>query len=330
MRQIHPDVFKDFGINVKKCYKVRGAYICETNKGTKVIHKSDYTPAQINLQHNIKEHLIERGFNGVDRLYLSKNDTPYTVCYNRVFVMTDWQNATEIDFYNESDIHYTMRVLAQLHIAGEGFDAPGGNVREAKIKNLGVTYEKRYKETIKLKKRISNVGNKTDFEVLYFQNASKYIELQEMAMGLFYQEDYKKLIELARNKQTIAHHQYTYHNIKKIDEDHLVVSGFERSRYDVQLTDLVYVIKRIMQKNQWDIDLLLKIIDSYNKIRPLSPNEWTIMQGMIIFPDKFSKLCNTYYYSKRKWNYNMFYRKFDNMLEYQDAQIKCAKEVLRW
>jgi len=330
LRKIHPDVFKDFEISVKKCYKVRGAYICETNKGTKVIHKSDYTLTQINLQHKIKEHLIQRGFNGVDRLYLSKKDTPYTVYYNRVFVMNDWQNATEIDFYNESDIHYTMKVLAKLHNAGEEFNAPGFKVKEAKIKNLGTTYEKRYKESIKLKKRISNAGNKTDFEVLYFQNSPAYMELQEMAMGLFDEEDYKGLIESAINKQTIAHHQYTYHNIKRSNEDHVIVSGFERSGYDVQLTDLVYVIKRIMQKNQWDVDLLLEIIDSYNKIKPLSSKEWAIMQGMIIFPDKFSKLCNSYYYSKRRWNYNMFYRKLANMLEYQDAQVKCAKEILRW
>jgi len=330
LRKIHPDIFKDFGISVNKCYKIRGAYICETNKGTKVIRKSDYTPTQINLQHSIKEHLIERGFSDIDRLYLSKKNIPYTVYYNRVFVMNDWQNAIEIDFYNQSDIHYAIKVLAQMHIAGEGFNTLGNDVREAKIKNIGITYEKRYKETIKLKKRISNAGNKTDFEVLYFKNAHEYMELQEMGMGLFHKEDYKKLIELARDKQTIAHHQYTYHNIKKINKDHVIVSGFEKSGYDVQLTDLVYIIKRIMQKNQWDVDLLLKIIDAYNTIKPLSPNEWTILQGMIIFPDKFSKLCNTYYYSKRRWNYNMFYRKLTNMLEYKDTQIKCAKEIFRW
>ena len=62
---IHPDVFKDLGITVNKCYKVRGAYICETDKGTKAIRRSEYTPAQITLQYNIKEHLVQRGFNSL-------------------------------------------------------------------------------------------------------------------------------------------------------------------------------------------------------------------------------------------------------------------------
>ena len=327
---IHPDVFKDFGITVNKCYKVRGAYICETDKGIKAIRRSDYTPAQITLQYNIKEHLIKRGFDCVDHLYVNQNNTPYTIYYNRIFVMSDWYNGPEIDFCNLQDIYRTMRLLGQMHIAGEEFSAIGHDVRDAKIKNLGDTYNKRYSETIKLKKRISNAGNKTEFEVLYLKNASEYMALQEMAIGFISTDKYERLIRVARQRQTIAHHKYTYHNIKRVDEENVILSGFERSGYDVQLTDVAYVIRRIMQKNEWDLDLLVNIINEYSKIRPLSSNEWDIMKGMIIFPDRFSKLCNKYYYSKRRWNYNMFHRKLTNMLDYKDVQINCAKEILKW
>ena len=327
---IHPDVFKDFGITVNKCYKVRGVFICETNKGIKAIRKSDYTPAQIILQYNIKEHLIKRGFDCLDQLYVSQNDTPYTIYYNRTFIMSDWYNGPEIDFYKPEDIYHTMRLLGQMHTAATGFNVSGYDINDIKIKNLGDTYKKRQVETIKLKKRISNVGNKTEFEVLYFNNASEYMELQEMALSFLNTDNYEELIKLARQDRTIAHNKYTYHNIKKVSEENVVLSGFEKSGYDVQLTDVAYVIRRIMEKNQWDVGLLANIMNEYSKTRPLSSQEWDIIKGMIIFPERFAKLCNKYYYTKRRWNYNMFYRKLSNMLAYKDVQMDCAKQILKW
>ena len=327
---IHPDVFKDFGITVNKCYKVRGAYICETNKGIKAIRKSDYTPEQITLQYDIKEHLIERGFNCVDQLYLNQKSTPYTIYYNRIFVMSDWYNGQEIDFFNPEDIYQSIKLLGEMHIAVTGFNAIGTDIKEVKIKNLGEVYKKRYAETIKLKKRISNRGNKTEFEVLYFQNASEYMELQEMALEFLNPDNYEQLIKLARQERTLAHHKYTYHNLKKTSDNSIILSGLEKSGYDVQLTDVAYVIRRIMEKNEWNVELLFNIMNEYSKIRPLSLQEWDIIKGMIIFPERFAKLCNKYFYTKRRWNYNMFYRKLSNMLVYKEVQVDCAKEILKW
>ncbi len=327
LRMIHPGIFQDFGISVNKCYKVRGAYICETHKDTKIIRRSNATPGQINLQYNIKEHLIKRGFSCVNRLYVSRKNTPYTISRNHIFIMSDWNRGLNVDFCNVEDIYNTIRLLAQLHIAGEGFKTTGYS--KGKIKNLGETYSKRLRETRNLKKRIENESHKTEFEVLYLKHVYAYRELQELAMKFVYKENYEDHIQLARDKQTIVHGHYNYHQIKKVD-DGMIVSGFERSGYDVQLTDLAYVVRRIMQKNKWDPALLLDILKEYHKIRPLTAREWGIMKGMIIFPDKFAKLCNTYYHSKRRMNYNMFYRKFVKMLAYQELQINCAKEILKW
>lgn len=325
---IHPDVFREFQIQVKKYYKVRAIYMCETDKGIKAIRISDYKPEQINYQYKLKQHLVKNGFEWVDQLYVSKKNTPYVAQYDKLYIMTDWNNGPEVDFYNIQDINKTIRTLAYMHRAGVGFKPPPTSISSVKIKNLGKTYRKRYNETIKLRKKINSVSNKTDFELLYLKSAPVYRELQEMAIDFIEPLQYENLINEANARRTITHNKYTYHNIIKVSPEKLIITGFEKSGHNVQITDLAYVIRRIMQKNNWDIQLLVDIIEEYSKIRSISSSEFNILKGMIIFPEKFASLCNKYYNSKRRWNYNMFYRKLINMLEYQDAQIVCAKQIL--
>jgi len=327
---MHPDIFKEFEINVKRCYKFRGMYMCETDIGTKAICISDYTPVQITLEHNIQEHLIEKGFTCLNQLNMSNKSTPYVSYCNRIYTMTDWNNGQAADFYNIEDINQSVRLLARMHMAGQGFNNLPQNIKLANIKNLGETYEKRYRETIKLKRKIEHTGSRTDFEVLYLKNTSVYEEFQEIAKEFTNLLDYNKLMDVAGKSQNIAHHKYTYHNIIKTSENSTIITGFEKSGYDVQITDLAYLIRRIMQRNGWDINLLNSIIDEYNKIIPLSQREWSVIKGMIIFPDRFAKLCNQYYHSKRRWNYNMFYRKLTKILEYKDNYVDCARQVMKW
>ncbi len=327
---MHPDIFKEFGIHVNRCYKFRGMYICETNNGTKTISISDYTPVQIMLEYNIKDHLIQKGFTCLNQLHTSNKDAPYVIYHNRVYIMSDWNNGKATDFYNIDHVKNSVQLLAKMHIAGKGFINLPEGIGRAKIKNLGDTYEKRYRETIKLKRKIENIGSKTDFEVLYIRNSDRYKEFQEISKGFTNSEGYQKLMDQAVESQSVAHHKFTYHNIIKINDQDTVITGFEKSGYDVQLTDLGYLIRRIMQRNGWDINLLINIIEEYNKLIPLSQDEWAIMKGMIIYPERFAKLCNQYYHSKRRWNYHMYYRKLTKILEYKDSYMDCTKQVMKW
>ncbi len=330
VKMMHPDIFKEFGINVKRCYKFRGMYICETDKGKKIISISDYTPVQITLEHNIKKHLIEKGFNCVNQLKLSSKNTPYVIYYNNVYIMTDWNDGQQADFYNIDDIKKSVKLLAKMHIAGNGFTNLLGDTNSVRIKNLGETYEKRYRETIKLKRKIESVGSKTEFEVLYLKNSSLYEEYQQIAREFTNKEDYKKLVDIAGQSKNIAHHKYTYHNIITLGIDNTIITGFEKSGYDVQITDLAYIARRIMQRNGWDINLLLSIIEEYNKFIQISNDELGVLKGMIIFPERFAKLCNQYYHSKRRWNYNMYHRKLTKILDYKDNYAECVQQVMKW
>ena len=327
---MHPEIFKEFGVNAKRCYKIRGMYVCETDQGKKIISISDYAPTQITLEYNIKNHLMEKGFNCLNQLKLSSNNTPYVIYYNNVYIMIDWNDGQQADFYNIDDIKKSIRLLAKMHTAGRGFTNLPENINTLKIRNLGETYEKRQRETIKLRKKIENMGSRTEFEVLYLKNSYPYEEYQQIAQGFTNTVAYQKLIDIAEQNKNIAHHKYTYHNIITIGTNNTVITGFERSGYDVQITDLAYIIRRIMQRNGWDINLLINIIEEYNRLIPLSGDELSILKGMIIFPERFAKLCNQYYHSKRRWNYNMYYRKLNKILDYKDNYAECVEEIIKW
>lgn len=327
---MHPDIFKEFGIQVKRCYKFRGMYICETGEGAKAISISDYTPIQIQLEYNIKDHMIEKGFTCLNQLHMSNKNTPYVIYYNHVYIMSDWYNGQAADFYNVNDVKQSVLLLAKMHMAGRGFSNLPKEIKDVEMKNLGDTYNKRHRETVMLKRKIENAGCNTDFEVLYLRNSDIYREFQEISKTFTNMENYQRLMNQAEKTKSIAHHKYTYHNIIATRERGTMITGFEKSGYDVQITDLAYLTRRVMQRNGWDINLLINIIEEYNRLIPLSQEEWIIMKGMIIYPERFAKLCNQYYHSKRRWNYHMYYRKLSKILEYKDHYVDCARQVMKW
>jgi spore coat protein I len=54
-----------------------------------------------------------------------------------------------------------------------------------------------------------------------------------------------------------------------------------------------------MRKCNWDIDETNRILDTYDKIYPISRDELELLKIIINFPEKLCKTINRYYNSKK-------------------------------
>jgi len=70
-----------------------------------------------------------------------------------------------------------------------------------------------------------------------------------------------------------------------------------------------------MRKCNWDINEARVIIDSYRSVENISSDEFLIMKYILQFPQKFWRVANKYYNSKRSWSEKSFVVRLQEVID---------------
>jgi hypothetical protein len=151
-----------------------------------------------------------------------------------------------------------------------------------------------------------------------------------MAADRLAESGYDKLLAEAIRDRAVCHGNYTYHNIimQKSKSDALTktyvppgwvnkqpiyatelggagsfiaTTNFEKSYIGLQIFDLYQFIRKVMEKNDWDILYGSRIIDSYSQVKSISQYELKVLYVLLLYPEKFWKITNFYYNGKKSW-----------------------------
>ena len=98
----------------------------------------------------------------------------------------------------------------------------------------------------------------------------------------------------------VCHGTYNYHNVcygHKLP----VIINFERMTRGFVVSDLYCIMRKLLEKYDWDIKLAYRFITEYDKIRTLNDDDLRLLEIMFTFPEKFWKLINSYNNSRKTW-----------------------------
>ena len=94
-----------------------------------------------------------------------------------------------------------------------------------------------------------------------------------------------------------------------LNRKYTAVVNFDKMHYDIQVKDLYQFLRKVLEKNNWDSSLGTMITDTYLSVRTLSKEERHALYAMLIFPEKFWKISNRYYNSRKSWISSVNYDK---------------------
>ena len=330
MRPLNKDIISQYDISIKKYQYIRSTYYLDTNKGRFLLRRVDIPKDQIIFSHEVDVQLRQNNFRNINRIYTTKKRSPYAVYGEQMYIMQSYIEGEETDFKDFEDLKNTIYVLAELHKAAQNITSKVKNAESATVKNLYEYYTKRNIQNTKLKRRITTLKQKSKFEIMFLDSCNHYTRLEEMALGGISRDLGEKLIHTVRQNQTIAHKDYTYHTVNKTNKGEYIVSNIDICNYDIQMMDLAHILGRIMQKNEWDVNILYALIKAYDSRNTLLKEEFQMLKAMMIYPEKYNGICTKYLGSKRRWNYSMFEQKWQNMIVYMDNQLEAAKTINSW
>lgn len=293
-------VLEQYELKIKGTYRSKGNYGCTTDNGKYILQEynnSDEKMQTMSVFYNFleKNHFItDSVVANKEGKYVSVSEDGYT------YILKKWFDAEDCDNSNKKHLLLAMENLARFHLLTEntvglfeegGFH-PGKNMKEI--------FCRHNEEILRIKNYVKKRKNKNYFE-MYLHNIIEEYYLQAIeATELINQSDYSDIYYESIENKTINHGCYNYHNIL-FQNDRIIMVNMLKLNYAPSVQDLYDFLRKVMEKNNWDITLGSDLLEAYCKKRPLSVREFEVLKSLLSYPEKFWKIINYYYNSNKAW-----------------------------
>ena len=324
------EIERQFDIKIETIKPNKGIYYLKTNKGERCLKRINYGPQKLLFVYGAKEHLIANGFNNVDRYYLNTEGEPYALVNEDLYTLSQWIEGRECDFHNVDDIELAAKNLAAMHYASKGYDPPENSKLKSDLGRWPHLMEKRIKALTKMRDMARKKNMKQNFDLVYIKNVEFYKNLAVRALNILKNSEYNALCEKSEVEKNFCHHDYTYHNIIVDKDNNLQVLDFDYCKREIRVYDLANFMIKALKKVDWNIDYAKRIIDAYNTVDSLEEKEYKVLLAFLIFPQRYWRLANRYYYNEVTWAQNTFNKKIQNIVNEQELYSKFIEDFKKY
>lgn len=322
-------VFDQYGISVYRTVRGRGAFICETSAGMKLLRETAYSKEKYAKEDFVTRSLYDSGYETVDifcktltgELFAEDDD-------KKKYYLKNWFEAAECDVKSYHDVISAVAGIADMHLHLNKIE-----IRKEELpfkipvaESAMERFERKYKEMRSINNYLRKKKKKTDFERKAWENMQRFLLEAENAMELMEQSDYERYFQEARNNCTIAHGSCNHHNILT-GRDYVAVVNFERAHINLQITDLYDFMRKILEKYHWDIKLAYRMIDEYNRVKTIRDEELKLLAVLFGYPEKYFKIMNHYYNSSKAWIPDKDIEKLNVVVNQNEARLRFVESL---
>jgi len=166
------------------------------------------------------------------------------------------------------------------------------------VYSLKREFEKRNTELRRIRRYLREKRNKNDFERFLYANFNIFFE---KALEVEEEWDtYEKYAHPEVGNCVFCHGDYQHHNVWMSGSDVMVLQ-FEKYLADLPCRDLYLFMRKLLEKNNWDKELGVEVLKTYENVRPLPAIEHISMAYRFAYPEKFWKIANYYFNSKKSF-----------------------------
>lgn len=288
------EVYEAYDMEILGAVRGRGSMILKTDRGIRQISPFDGSEERLEQEREFKENLYETGFHHIDCCVPNREGELITCDrYGNPYVMREYFEGRECNSGSICDLNQAAANLAVFHIRGRELYAKEG--RTYAYREPG-NFRRKTQEMKKIRSFISKRPTKNDFELLYIE-----------AYDVFYRQaiDCQAMMD-ACDRTNIAGHigychgAYNYHSVLFCG-GYLATVNFDRFHVGYQLIDLYQFIRKVMEKNNYNFNMAVKIIEEYDRILPLTIEDYRYIYILYSYPEKFWKVSNRYMNSRKCW-----------------------------
>ena len=278
--------------------KGRGALLADTKEGCLIFKEYEGNPEKLPLINAVLTGVKNKCDVPVEQLIANKEGQLFTEdSEGKRYVLKTYFESRECDIKEEKECIEAVETLAKLH---QGLRASKEEV-QGKLPAYPIENElnKHNRELKRIWQYLRKKGQKSPFEILLIEKYPYFLEKAQQCTL-----DITSYLETQKDKNMeydfICHGDYRYHNIIRQEEGFAIIN-FEKIMVDCGARDLALFLRKLLEKSNWSIPLGNTILEAYNRINPLTECARKELYYRLAYPEKFWKIVNFYFNSRKVW-----------------------------
>ncbi len=318
-------VLEKYDIEVLRSWKGRGAILCETKTGIKILKEYRGNEQRLELQERLLREIKKRGYPSVEDIIRTREGELWVKDEDMTsYCLKDYRQGKECNSKDRAECEEALGQLARLH---EASCLPWLAEEYGLVPfQLPLQLEKHNRELKKARRFLKEKGQKTDFERLLSRHYDFFYE----KAGKILEESRKMEKEMEEAKKIFCHGECQHHNIL-FTRERIFFINFEKFTLDSPARDLSLFFRKIMEKNNWSESWGQSMLKAYEKNRKLSAADKLDLYYRLSYPEKFWKIVNFYYNSSKSWIPGRNQEKLEKLLKQEEEKNHYLEQnFLQW
>lgn len=314
-------LLEQYDIEVQKVRKGRGGIICETNCGTVILQEYAGTEERLQLQDCILKHIQNQGIIRTDLILPTKEGTFSVKDRDGItYVLKTYPDGRECNINEKDECLLAMRLLAKLHSSMKGVETD-----DEAMDTVLAEYEKHNRELTHISNFLRKKKQKQPFEKELYRVMNFFMtQAREVTENW---REYMQDLDLTESMDTYYHGNYQYHNIICCNKE-WYITNFEKCRRGSRVRDVYLMLRKLLEKNDWQPDYGKELLRAYTEIMPLNVNESIDLYYRLAYPEKFWKIVNYYYNAPKAWIPERNMEKLQRLLELEEKRQSFLSELV--
>lgn len=288
-------ILSRFGIN--KPYAIwriqANVYKVSALQGDFCLKFIQYDKEKIDFLYGITTYLQDRGFYRIPKSICTIDGDSAVPAEGGFYTMNRWVGGIACALDNEFHLLAAGKCLAAFSCAALGGELlPGGKVGYHEWRER---FAQRTEDLITWQRQLTAKKRRNPFERIYLKTAPDMIADGIGAQRLLAQSAYDYLADEALYYRAFVHRDVAARNFIIGPDGEGWLIDFDYCRYDLPLTDIVRFVERGMKAVVYTPRQLDMMLGAYETVRKIDTEEYRVISAMLLFPQKFWRLCSRYF-----------------------------------
>lgn len=319
-------VLEQYDMEINRVFKGRGTMICDTDKGMRVLKEFKGRTEKLELLERLQSRLNDNL--RTDSIIRNKEGELYVKDAEGVtYILTKQVDGKECSYRSEEDIVKACTAMARIHLK---FMTPVEDEAGMPVFFYGDEMERHTAECRHVKNYLKKRTCKSDFERALLREYDYFLDKAADVTRQAKEESKTEYEAYVKSNGLYCHGDYQYHNVLFGKGDGGAYTGIinmEHFAHDCGVRDFYLLFRKISEKNDWSVNMAESMLEAYQSRRAFPPMEWRSLRLRLEYPEKFWKIINFYYNSRKSWMPNRNFEKLENLLAQEKNKEKLLNRI---
>lgn len=282
-----------YGWEVTSIKRVSNVVHIYTTNGEYALKRTHIPPERVVFLEKALDYLQAHDFTRFSPIVSTTQNRPFVHLNDETYYATKWLPGQAANFSSISQVGQIAQTLAQFHEASKGFSHTG--YRPPNEFRLQRMMRERAFDIRELLAIAEQAQNPSQFDKMFLELGPSLRKDAEKSLRLLENEACQEYLQQEEQQPGLCHLDVIPNNFVYDGNHVLWLLDFDLSTFAPRVLDEAHLLRRSLQRTNWDTEAAYACFLQYNAVRAMSAEEYVLVQALLTFPYQAWRIANTHY-----------------------------------